>query len=258
MKRMLVIRIDDVCPQMEGDWFERIMALLEEYNVTGLLGVIPECQDPMLNVGEFREKFWDDIHRYQKMGWCIAMHGYTHKYDTKALGLVVTEKTKESEFAGHTFEEQLERLKKGKCLLQEKNIHTDIFFAPSHNYDKNTIRALRELGFHYMSDGRSRYAYRRMGIKFIPNSREKQASKGIHTLVLHPCMTKERCYNNLKNRLECGGAQEILPFQTLLEDDDPCNRSHWLVSQLLEEKIYVFFQRARCMGSRVKQKLRSK
>lgn len=136
MKRMLVLRIDDVCPQMNWVWFEKTMELLAKYNVTGLLGIVPDCKDPKLNVNEPKEEFWEMMQQYQKQGWCVAMHGYTHKYDTKALGLVVAEKTKESEFAGHTYEEQYERLKKGKELLQQNNIETDIFFAPSHNYDK--------------------------------------------------------------------------------------------------------------------------
>lgn len=257
MQRMLVLRIDDVCPRMEWEWFEKTMALLMKYKVTGLLGVIPDCQDPILNVEAVKGDFWDKIRQYQEAGWSIAMHGYTHKYDTRALGLVVAEKTKESEFAGHTYEEQYARLKAGKELLQQKNIETDIFFAPSHNYDKNTLRALHELGFQYMSDGRSRYAYRRMGMKFIPNSRVRQAKKGIHTLVLHPCITKELGYRNLKKRLE-SGEQVILPFQTVLEENDVCNRCHWLIGQLLEEKIYIFIQRTRCVGSHIKHKLRGR
>lgn len=257
MRRMLVLRIDDVCPQMEWKWFAKTMDLLAEHNVTGLLGVIPDCRDIMLNKEKPKEDFWDQLLLYQSGGWCIAMHGYKHLYDTTALGLVVADKTKESEFAGHTFEEQYTRLKKGKELLEQRNIYTDIFFAPSHNYDKNTIKALHELGFRYISDGRSRYAYQRMGLKFIPNSRARQAKRGIHTLVLHPCITKELGYNNLKKMLE-SNQRTILPFQSVLEGNDVCSRNHLLLSQLLEEKIYVFFQRARCVGSHIKHRLRGR
>lgn len=251
MQRMLVLRIDDVCPQMDWYWFEKTMNLLEEYNITGLLGVIPDCKDIKLNVKETKKEFWEIIQQYQKKGWCIAMHGYTHVYDTQAMGLVAVERKKASEFAGHTFDEQLLRLKKGKELLRQKDLETDIFFAPSHNYDKNTIRALHAMDFRYISDGRSRYAYRWMGIKFIPNSRVKQAKKGIHTWVLHPCITKEKGYKVLKEFLESEN-QVILPFQTVLEENDICSRCHW--GGRLEEKIYIFFQRVRCVGGRIKHK----
>lgn len=251
---MLVLRIDDVCPQMDWEWFEKTMELLAKYNVTGLLGVVPDCKDPKLNVNEPKEEFWELMRQYQKQGWCIAMHGYTHVYDAQALGLVAVKKTA-SEFAGHTYEEQLERLKKGKELLHEKNIDTDIFFAPSHNYDKNTIKALHMLGFQYISDGRSRYAYKWGKIKFIPNSRVGQANRGIHTWVLHPCISKETGYKILKDFLE-SKSQTILPFQTALEENDICNRCHGLIGQVSEEKVYVFFQRVRCLGSKVKQRLR--
>lgn len=75
-------------------------------------------------------------------------------------------------------------------------------------------------------------------MKFIPNSRVRQAKKGIHTLVLPPCMTKELGYGNLKKRLE-SEEQLILSFQTAMEENDTCNRCHGLFGQLLEEKVYI-------------------
>ena len=49
-----------------------------------------------------------------------------------------------------------EKIKKGKEILESHNVYTDVFFAPSHSYDDNTLRALSKCGFKYISDGYSK------------------------------------------------------------------------------------------------------
>ena len=58
-----------------------------------------------------------------------------------------------SEFAGLGFEQQFAMLEKGKAILESHGIKTDIFMAPAHSYDRNTLNALQKLGFTKMTDG---------------------------------------------------------------------------------------------------------
>jgi predicted deacetylase len=57
---------------------------------------------------------------------------------------------------------------RGKELLRKKELATDIFMAPAHSYDKNTIKALGQLGFRYVTDGYSLFPYIIGSLKFIP------------------------------------------------------------------------------------------
>lgn len=254
MKRITVLRIDDVCPCMDLYWFDKTMEFLKKHNITGMLGVIPDCRDKALNVSREDSDFWNKIKEYQKDGWYIAMHGYQHLYDTKATGCVIFEHNKESEFAGHNYEVQLQRILDGKKILESKGIKTDAFFAPSHNYDKNTVKALKKAGFKYMADGRTKYAYTWRNIKFIPNCCSKEPNVGIYTIVLHPCMTKEKGYEGLKKRIE-ERKEIIVPFQEALSEKRGPAKSRNCLVQLLCQRINVNIQRAKVQGVYLKNKI---
>ena len=93
-----------------------------------------------------------------------------------------------SEFSGHSLEVQVEKIRKGKEILQSHGINTDIFFAPAHSYDDNTIKALSLCGFKYISDGKSRKPFYRQGILCIPcrsGGCPKIGKGGYYTAVFH-------------------------------------------------------------------------
>ena len=52
--------------------------------------------------------------------------------------------------------------------MESHGIRTNIFFAPSHSYDKNTLKALYNCGFRIISDGKSKKALLREGILCLP------------------------------------------------------------------------------------------
>jgi len=52
--------------------------------------------------------------------------------------------------------------------MNSHGVETDIFFAPAHSYDDNTLRALSNSGFKYVSDGLSSKPYMRYGITLLP------------------------------------------------------------------------------------------
>ena len=98
-------------------------------------------------------------------GGVIAMHGYHHTFCSKAHGIL--NKRINSEFAGLPYNIQYEIIRDGKAILESHNIYTNIFFAPAHSYDKNTVRALSANGFKYVSDGKSPMPYNWHGVTFF-------------------------------------------------------------------------------------------
>lgn len=161
--------------------------MMDKAGVIALLGVVPDCTDPDLKIDASKTNFWEYIKELQNQGYTIAMHGYHHQFEIKADGLVT--KNKISEFAGLPYEKQLEKIQKGNEILKSYGIVTDVFFAPAHSYDDNTLRALAACGFKYVSDGLSSKPYMRHGIKLLPCKSggipRMEKKSGFVTAVMH-------------------------------------------------------------------------
>lgn len=209
-----------------------------------LFGVIPDCQDPDLMIDSPREDFWDYIKKLQEQGHTIAMHGLHHVFDSSVRGLV--NNSAKSEFAGLPYEIQYEKIRKGKEIFLTKGIETDVFFAPAHSYDENTLKALAVNGFKYMSDGKSCKPYIWHGIKCIP-----ARSGGIprltpfetfYTVILHThewaWMGKKMNYERLK-KLLANRDVLIITFDDLLKQWKLGNTA----LQRINETIFVLWER---------------
>lgn len=162
----ILIRFDDICPTMDRKQWELADRILRRYHIKPLLGVIPDCTDPDLQIEPPFGGFWDWIRELQNRGYKVAMHGVHHLYITQDRGMV--DNVRHSEFVGVPYEEQVSMLRQGKKILEEHGIYTDVFFAPAHSYDENTLRALSCVGFRYISDGKSEKPYMQHGIKCLP------------------------------------------------------------------------------------------
>ena len=164
----LLIRMDDVAEHMNWNDMSKCESLFDKYNIKPLLGVIPNNQDKELYVYEKKEKFWDKVRLWQTKGWEIAMHGFTHVYDTETQKKDYFNYGGRSEFFGHNYETQLLRIRKGLEIFKKENIQIRSFFAPNHTYDENTIKALRESGIKYIIDGYGLFPYTKYDMIFIP------------------------------------------------------------------------------------------
>ena len=169
-ERKTLIRFDDICPTMNWEQWGKAKFQLDKAGTTALLGIIPDCQDPDLQIDEPRPDFWEYIKELQNQGYAIAMHGYQHVFDINAEGIVTKKhpKMNHSEFAGHPYDVQYRKIKAGKEILLQHGIKTDVFFAPAHAYDDNTLKALAANEFKYVSDGKSCKPYKRNGIICLP------------------------------------------------------------------------------------------
>ena len=183
----ITIRMDDITPDMDWAKFLRFKELCDLYQVKPLIGVVPANQDTMLHIEKPRTDYREYLHTLQSKGWCIAQHGYTHIYNTHKKGCFPLNAL--SEYAGNSYEDQYASLEKGQKILKEHEIHTDIFMAPAHSYDYNTLKALRELGFTKITDGFGRQPYQWQGLTFYPISFKQSNSlkqeKGYTTFVVH-------------------------------------------------------------------------
>lgn len=239
-KVKILIRFDDICPTMSFEQFGRAVDLMETYGVKPLIGVIPDCKDPDLKIEPQREDFWEYVKSLSNKGFTIAMHGYQHIFDSKCHGIV--DKRMESEFAGHSYEVQYEKIRNGKEILKAHGISTDVFFAPAHSYDNNTIKALSQLGFKYVSDGKSNKPFIREGIMMLPcrsGGCPKIKKRGMYTTVFHAheWNRPEKAYgfDDLKHLLE-NHLNEIVSFDTY-RSVTPSQA--WL--QIPIEKLFVFY-----------------
>jgi len=161
-----LFRIDDTHPRMDWDRFNRLRKIFDEYQIKPLLAVIPDNQCKILDKNEPRQNFWEEIEKLSVDGWMIAMHGYQHKYVNNQSGMLKINPF--GEFAGLSYLEQSAKIQQGKKILNSHGITTDIFIAPAHSFDINTIKALKDNGFQYISDGIALWPFRRYDIVWIP------------------------------------------------------------------------------------------
>ena len=183
------------------DWqkFERIQNLFFEYGIKPIIAVIPDNQDEKIKINPPDSAFWQKIKGLENHGWIIAMHGYQHKY-TQENGGILKIHTK-SEFAGLPYKEQYDKIKKGKEVLENHGIKTDIFIAPGHSFDKNTLKVLKENSFNAISDGIALYPFKKYDILWIPQIawQPRKFKCGIITFCLHPNTMQENDFKNLEN-----------------------------------------------------------
>lgn len=168
MTQHMLLRLDDASEYMNVEKWKRMERLLDEYGIKPIVGVIPNNQDPdMVEVYPKDPDFWDKVLCWQKKGWTIAMHGYTHVFETGVGGLnPVNER---SEFAGVPLERQKEKICQGLALLHQHGIDPKIFFAPAHTFDENTLLALKtESDIRIISDTVANDLYYENDFHFIP------------------------------------------------------------------------------------------
>jgi predicted deacetylase len=148
--------------------------------------VIPDNQDAELRqYPAYRGDFWEKVRSLQSRGWEVAQHGFQHVYATRECGLLGINGL--SEFAGLPFEDQFAKLANGKQILCEHRLRFETFMAPSHSFDRLTLRALRELGFTTVTDGFSPWPAIEHGLIFLPQwlAVPRALPWGVQTFCLH-------------------------------------------------------------------------
>ncbi|MDD3368252.1 MAG: DUF2334 domain-containing protein [Lachnospiraceae bacterium] len=217
----LAIRLDDITADMDWDKFDRFKALLDTCQVCPLLGIVPQNEDPKLKKQPNRDNFWELIKEWRKKGWVMAQHGFNHLYVTNKGGMFPLNNF--SEYAGLPEQEQFQKLQAGQNILKEHGITTDIFMAPAHAFDRNTLKCLKKLGFHYVTDGFDKAPFQREGLTFLPISYKRSQSiqpdrDGWTTLVFHVNEMKEEDFAYYE-KLFAEHKNQLISYGKLMEQE---------------------------------------
>lgn len=214
-----IFRLDDIAPNMHWGNYFKLKGLFEKYNIKPLIGVIPDNKDPeLLKFPSCQFDFWEEMRTLQSQGWEIALHGFQHLYVTGKSGILKI--NNRSEFAGLGFEEQLGKLKKAKDIFNKNRITTSTFMAPSHSFDRNTLRALKKVGINQITDGYGLFPYCIENMIFLPQlfAQPKMFPFGLYTFCLHLNNMSEKDIDDIAAFLEkyhtlaisVGGAKELI------------------------------------------------
>lgn len=215
--RKICIRIDDICENMNWEKFNRFVDILDKYDLKPLIGIVPDCKDDELNTDQRIDDYKEFLRFKKQDGWTFSMHGYEHKYVTQKGGMFPLNNY--SEYVGLSYKEQYHKIQDGKKKLEAIGVDTDIFMAPAHSYDKNTVKALLENGFKYITDGYGSNPYKYEGMTYLPismlRSLEKKGKSGITTYVVHTATMRDQdfeYYDNLigNNRSQFVNYSEML------------------------------------------------
>ncbi len=205
-----MIRLDDITPDMDWEKFNRAEQIFDRYGICPLLGIVPDNRDSKLHYQERNEDFLQRIKICLDKGWSVAQHGTYHVYETKDSGLLGLNNN--SEYAGLPYEVQFKKLKTGRDILQTNDIRTNIFMAPGHTYDADTIKALKECGFEVVTDGLYSKPYRDQGLLFVPcRMTGNYKIKGIDTVCLHTNLMNDEDFRELEEFCK-KNKEKIVPF----------------------------------------------
>lgn len=83
-----LVRLDDACPTMFQDNWDRIEEILDRYSIKPIVGVIPDCKDRSVGFDNpIDESFWNKVKMWDSKGWEIALHGLHHTYHEMPKGV---------------------------------------------------------------------------------------------------------------------------------------------------------------------------
>ncbi|MFT5253591.1 MAG: hypothetical protein ACI87N_002633 [Flavobacteriales bacterium] len=210
MTRYLV-RLDDACPTMNKDKWTQIEVVLDKFKIKPMVGIIPNNEDPKMMIESPDENFWKKTLAWQSKGWEMGLHGYNHVYITKEAGLHPV--NKKSEFAGVDIKLQEEKLKKGYRLLKEYGLDVEYFFAPSHTFDLNTLRALKKVTpICKICDTIALKPYSKFGLQFYPLQFGHFRTiylPGVWTFCFHPNTMTESDIKSFEKFIETNSSKFI-------------------------------------------------
>lgn len=230
-----IMRLDDAAPKMDIVKWSSMEQLLDKYNVKPLVGVIPNCKDPNMKVYSSDEDFWIKVYRWIDKGWTIALHGYEHVYCTENGG--INPINNRSEFAGLLLKDQKKKIRAGVEIFRSHGIEPEIFFAPSHTYDLNTLEALKtESKIRIISDTVANKPYYKYGFTFVPQQSGKVRKLPFDTVTFcyHPNMMSDEEFLGLETFLK-KNKEKFIDFPLKQE-----TRQYGLLDKLLEG---IYFKR---------------
>lgn len=209
-----IIRFDDLCPTSNWDMWQRIFALLDEYEIKPVLAVIPDNRDTKMLCSEEKKNFWECIRNYQKKGWMIALHGYNHVYTNHRSGMMGI--SANSEFVGYSYEVPKKKISDGLDIFKRESVVAEAFIAPSHSFDSTTLKVLRDCEITLISDGHINLPYRYKNMSWLPCQLWEHfnvTKPGVYTVCFHPNFWSEQSFQKFKANIEQNHADILDPHE---------------------------------------------
>lgn len=202
-----LLRIDDLCPTVSARRWQQFQSLIEEFRLHPILAVVPDNQDPELQVSQPDPAFWDCMRALEAEGAAIGLHGYQHLCATRGRSLIDLHRI--SEFAGVPAATQRAWIGEGLRILRSRGLNPNIWIAPRHGFDRNTLTVLREEGILLLSDGFARVPFLRRGLTWIPQQlwAPVEKARGLWTVCVHPNTTCDAEIAALRDFLDLHAAQ---------------------------------------------------
>jgi len=197
-----LFRLDDACPYLFKNNWDRIINLLQSYSIQPLIAIIPDCQDFDLKIHPFYEYFWDLVDEWERSNIPFGLHGYQHIFHKSNKSIISINDY--SEFSGLSLSEQKNKIKNGYDLLKSKGINPIAWVAPAHSFDAKTLTALlEETPIRIISDGFSLYPYKDKEFIWVPQQFWKPRTMhfGVYTICFHPNEMKEQDFSILEQFL---------------------------------------------------------
>lgn len=215
-----LIRFDDLCPTMLSEPLERYISLVARHGVRPILAVIPDNQDPALNLQSPDPAFWDRIKSFEAAGATIAMHGYRHLCVSRGASLLGLHA--ETEFAGVEESQQRTWIRSGLSILRDHDLCPRLFVAPRHGFDRGTLRALAREGLGILSDGFARRPFTRHDVVWIPQQLWEPVKKpeGLWTICIHTNTAPDTLAQKLEIFLD-QNAGNFTSFDEVMLDPQP-------------------------------------
>ena len=185
MSARYILRFDDLCPTMNWEVWDKVEALLDTADIKPIVAVIPNNRDPQMMIEAPRRDFWERVRGWRARGWTIGLHGNDHRYVTEEAGIIGL--NRRSEFAGLSFDDQERKVVRGWATFAAEGVRADLFVAPSHSFDRTTLKALQLHGVDVVSDGFYVRPVHRFGMTFVPQQlwRFRPVPFGIWTVCCH-------------------------------------------------------------------------
>ena len=150
-----------------------------------------------------------------------------------------------SEFAGLPYKEQYERIRRGKEIMNSKGLYTDIWMAPGHSFDQNTLKALKDSGFRYLTDGTALYPFKRNDLVFVPQQlwQPRPFSFGVFTICLHSNIADDTLYHKVKRHIKSGA--EIISFKDAAEYAECIDNRKYSIPNIAFKIAYCFCRKVK-------------
>lgn len=230
---------------MNHERFKAYCRLMDAYDIKPILAVIPDNKDKQIYFGDYDDDFFKEIKSLQDKGYTIALHGYNHLYIGSNPGILGL--NRKSEFAGEQYSTQEKKIRYGKNILASNGIEVEMFIAPAHSFDRNTLRALTENGINFISDGFFMFLKEYEGIVFVPQQLWRFRNirlPGVYTFCLHLDLMDAIKFENFLRDSEIflkKNQKRFITFDTLKTMS--FNRLHKKLLNIIFENFYKYIYR---------------